>query len=158
MSASGSATDVVGEVICKFAELAVCNSDIRGPLARSAASVSKIAAGRSAAQDPVDADRHDGADGNGDDVEIARLVVRIERGEEREADDGAGNGAREHFRDHEHGAPGAAVPFCKVALAAGTGRHSVSMSADFAHTIAHRPRLRWVFPLPSRMMARPFGS
>ena len=92
--------------------------------------MSKIVAGL-AAQDAIDPDRDDRADGDRNDIEIAGLVVRIEGREEREADNGAGNGARQDFGKYEQGAPGAAVPVCKVALAAGTGRHSVSMSAGF---------------------------
>ena len=54
-----------------------------------------------AAEDAIDADRDDRADRDGDDVEVAGLVVGIECREEREADDGAGDGAREHFREDE---------------------------------------------------------
>ena len=55
----------------------------------------------SAAEDAIDADRDDRADRDGDDVEVARLVVGIECREEGEAENGAGDGAREHFREYE---------------------------------------------------------
>src|SRR4051794_21763378 len=87
----------------------------------------------SRAQHAVDGDARDRANRDRNRVEVARLIARIECREEDEAEKTAGHRTREHFRGYEHGAPGAAVPVCKVALAAGTSRHSDVVSAVRPH-------------------------
>ena len=76
------------------------------------------------AQDAIDADGGDRAHTDGDDVEVAGLIVGIERGKQDEAEEPAGDCARDDFREDEKRTPRTAVAGSEMPLAAGTGRHS----------------------------------
>ena len=76
------------------------------------------------AKDAIDRHGGDGADTDSDDVEVAGLVVGIEGGEQDEAEETAGDRARDDFREDEERTPRAAVAGSEMPLAAGTGRHS----------------------------------
>ena len=75
------------------------------------------------AEDAIDADGGDHSHGNGHEVEIAGLIVGIERGEQDEAEKTARDRARDNFREDEKRTPRAAVAGSEMPLAAGTGRH-----------------------------------
>ena len=67
----------------------------------------------------IDADRDERADNEREEIQID-LAARIEGGERQPAREAADERGRDDFSDDERGAPGTAMPVCKVALAVGT--------------------------------------
>jgi hypothetical protein len=99
------------------------------------------------AEDPVDADGDQRAGDNGNRVEVGGLVERIEEGEEEQTGNAAGDRARSEFDDNESAAPlWTSVPICKVALAVGTSRHLMGISAGRAHESTARHGAEVGFP------------
>ena len=87
------------------------------------------------AKDPIDTHGRYSADPDSDDVEVTCLIVGIERREQDEAEETAGDCARDDFSDDEERTPRAAVAGSQMPLAAGTGRHSYAVTGRSGLTI-----------------------